>query len=82
MSSVVELARRLSLQSDAFEAVVGEEKGTGGGVVGEEVEDDLLFAGPGVGEDEVEIVGLQVQVVVGGWAGRREPGEVVGRVQM
>ena len=66
------------MQSDAFDAVVGQQERAGGGVVGEEVEDDLLFAGPGVGEDEIEVVGLEVEVVVGDGAGGREPGEVVG----
>ena len=47
-------------------------------MVGEEVEDDLFFAGPGVGENEIEVVGFEVEVVVGDGAGGREPGEVVG----
>jgi hypothetical protein len=34
-------------------------------VVREEVEDDLFFAGPRVGENEIEVVGLEVEVVVG-----------------
>ena len=48
-------------------------------MVGEEVEDDLFFAGPGVGEDDVEVVGLAIEFFVGGGAGGREPDEVVVR---
>ena len=50
--------------------MVGEEQRADGGRIGEQVEDDLLFAGPGVGEDDVEVVGVEFEFYVAVVAGR------------
>src|SRR5262249_24791604 len=70
---------RLAVDAHAFLAVEGDEESARVRVLVEDPEDHLLLAGPGIGLDDVEVLGVDSERVVAVGTALREPGELVRR---